>query len=147
MDNAQEYMEQAKYDLNSITDAQYSRMVEVTREPLTILSDITDAVSYFFGDDVEVDEETKAKVLDGEVAKKVLPDFIAKAKEWDFTEENLHEKLEEFRGFYKEQGIKPKETMWAIRAAVTGRTRGADMCATLCILGKDKVIARCKKAL
>ncbi len=137
----------AKYDLNSITDAQYSRMVEVTREPLTILSDITDAVSYFFGDDVEVDEETKAKVLDGEVAKKVLPDFIAKAKEWDFIEENLHEKLEEFRGFYKEQGIKPKETMWAIRAAVTGRTRGADMCATLCILGKDKVIARCQKAL
>ena len=27
-----------KYDLNELTDAQYTRMVEVTREPLTILS-------------------------------------------------------------------------------------------------------------
>ena len=37
--------------------------------------------------------------------------------------------------------------MWAIRAAVTGRLCGADMVATLAILGKDNSLARAKKAV
>ncbi len=136
-----------KYDLSELTEEQYSRMVEVTREPLTILSDITDAVPYFFGENVEIEESVKTDVLAAENSKKVLKEFVERAKDWSFDEETLHHKLEEFRGFFKEQGIKPKETMWAIRAAVTGRTRGADMCAILAILGKDKVIKRVNQCL
>ena len=137
----------AKYDLTELSDAQYSRMVEVTREPLTILSDITDAVPYFFGDGVEIEEQVKTDVLSTENSKKVLNKFVEDASNWEFDEETLHHKLEEFRGYFKEQGIKPKETMWAIRGAVTGRTRGADMCAVLAILGKDKVLKRVKACL
>ena len=37
--------------------------------------------------------------------------------------------------------------MWAIRAAVTGRTRGADMTAILAILGKDKILKRVNAAI
>lgn len=137
----------AKYDLSELNDAQYTRMVEITREPLTILSDITDAVPYFFGETVEVEPEVQTEVLDTEVSQDVLKAFAAQAKDWEFEEENLHEKLEVFRGEFKEKGIKPKQTMWAIRAAVTGRTRGADMTATLAILGKDKVLKRVEKAI
>ena len=136
-----------KYDLTELTDEQYTHMVELTREPLTILSDITDAVSYFFGKDVEIDEETQTTVLDTETSQEVLKTFAEQAKDWDWTDENLHEKLEAFRGFYKEKGIKPKVTMWAIRAAVTGRTRGADMVGTLVILGKEKTLYRVNKAI
>ena len=136
-----------KYDLSTLTDEQYTHMVEITRDPLTILSDITDAVTYFFGDDVEVDPETQTTVLDTEVSQDVLKTFAEQAKDWDWTDENLHEKLEAFRGFYKEKGIKPKVTMWAIRAAVTGRTRGADMVGTLVILGKEKTLHRVNKAI
>ena len=49
--------------------------------------------------------------------------------------------------FYKEKGIKPKVTMWAIRAAVTGRLCGADMTAILAILGKKNSLARAKAAI
>ena len=136
-----------KYDLSTMTDEQYTHMVEITRDPLTILSDITDAVSYFFGEDVEIDPEVQTTVLDTEVSQDVLKTFAEQAKDWEWTEENLHEKLEEFRGFYKEKGIKAKVTMWAIRAAVTGRTRGADMVGTLVILGKDKTLHRVTKAI
>lgn len=136
-----------KYDLSTMTDEQYTHMVEITRDPLTILSDITDAVSYFFGEDVEVDPEVQTTVLDTEVSQDVLKTFAEQAKDWEWTEENLHEKLEEFRGFYKEKGVKAKVTMWAIRAAVTGRTRGADMVGTLVILGKDKTLHRVAKAI
>lgn len=136
-----------KYDLTELTEAQYTRMVEVTREPLTILSDITDAVSYFFKKDVEVDEEVQKTVLDTEVSQEVLKAFVEQGKDWDWTEENLHEKLEIFRGEFKEKGIKPKVTMWAIRGAITGRTRGADMTAILAILGKEKSLYRAQKAI
>ena len=137
----------SQYDLSQLSDEQYTRMVEITRDPLTILSDITDAVSYFFGDNVEVDEEVQTTVLDTETSQDVLKVFAEQAGDWEWTEENLHEKLEEFRTEFKEKGVKAKVTMWAIRAAVTGRTRGADMTAVLAILGKDKVLNRTKNAI
>ena len=37
--------------------------------------------------------------------------------------------------------------MWAIRAAVTGRLCGADMTATLAILGKEKSLKRVEKTI
>ena len=110
---------------------------------------MTNDTKYFFGQDVEVEPEVKEKILDGEVAKKVLPYVIEnELDKWDFDdEEKLHEQLADLRTYFKEQGIKPKETMWAIRAAVTGRTHGADMVATLLLLGKDRVVHRIKKAV
>ena len=59
----------------------------------------------------------------------------------------MHEKLEVFRAEYKEKGIKPKVTMWAIRAAVTGRLCGADMTAILAILGKEQSLKRVKAVM
>ena len=150
-----------QYNLNELTDAQYTKMVEITREPLTLLSDITDAVPYFFGKDVHIDTdfakaktiivhidpETQEKTLDTEVSQNVLKDFVPKAKTWDWTDENLHEKLADFRAEWKEKGVKPKVTMWAIRAAITGRTFGADMVGILDILGKETSLYRAEKAI
>ena len=137
------------YDLSEYSEEQLQKIVEITREPITILSELTNDTKYFFGQDVEVEPEVKEKILDGEVAKKVLPYVIEnELDKWDFDdEEKLHEQLADLRTYFKEQGIKPKETMWAIRAAVTGRTHGADMVATLLLLGKDRVVHRIKKAV
>ena len=108
-----------QYNLDELTDEQYTKMVEITREPLTLLSDITDAVPYFFGKDVEIDPEVQTGTIDTETSQAVLKDFVEKAKDWEWTEENLHEVLADFRAVWKEQGVKPKVTMWAIRAAIT----------------------------
>lgn len=138
------------YDLSEYSEKQLERIVEVTREPITILSELTNDTKYFFGKDVEIEPEVQEKILDGEVAKKVIPYVIEnELDKWDFEdEEKLHEQLADLRTYFKEQhGIKPKETMWAIRAAVTGRTHGADMVATLILLGKDRVVHRIKAAV
>ena len=135
------------YDLSELTDEQFTKMVEITREPLTLLSDITDAVTYFFGDTVTMDEGVQEEVIDTETSQSVLKDFVVQAQDWEWSEEVLHEKLEEFRGQWKEQGVKPKLTMWAIRAAVSGRTRGADMIGMLEVLGKERTINRAKNAI
>ncbi len=135
-----------KYDLTELSKEHFDKMIEITREPLTLLSDITDAVEYFFGEDVNYDEKGR-ETIETEVSQNVLKDFVEKAQGWEWTEENLHEKLEVFRGFWKEQGIKPKVTMWAVRAAVTGRTCGADMVGILEVIGKEKTLNRAKKAI
>ena len=96
---------------------------------------------------VNVEEEVQTTVLDLPESQEVLKAFVEQGENWEWTEHKLHEKLEVFRGEFKEKGIKPKATMWAIRGAVTGRTRGADMTATLDIIGKENCLARAKKSI
>jgi glutamyl/glutaminyl-tRNA synthetase len=43
--------------------------------------------------------------------------------------------------------IKMKTIMWTVRAAVTGRTHGADLSKVLYILGRDVVVHRVETAL
>lgn len=141
------YLEEV-YDLSELSQAQLEHMVEVTREPLTVLSDIVKDVPFFFGTDVEFEGNVKEEVLATETSQKVLKKVLEEVDSWDFNNlEDLHEKLGELRAFFKEQGIKPKETMWAIRAAITGRTHGADISAVINIIGKDKFIHRVKNAI
>jgi uncharacterized protein (DUF4415 family) len=74
-----------KYDLSTLTDAQYTRMIEVTYEPLTLLSDITDAVTYFFGgDNVELDEKAKENI-ETELSQEVLKAFVEQGEGWEWT--------------------------------------------------------------
>ncbi|MEI8128539.1 MAG: hypothetical protein WCG95_02875, partial [bacterium] len=90
----------------------------------------------------------QSEVLDKDVSQIVLKEVQELAKNWNFDDEDaLHHTLEELRTSLKERSIKPKETMWAIRAAVTGRVKGADICAVLSILGKEKVLKRIQNAL
>lgn len=135
------------YDLSELSREKLEKMVEITREPLTTLKDIQKDVPYFFGEDVPLDEVKE--LLTTELSKNVLNKFMELAQKWDFNnEQELHDDLQKLRDDFKANfGYKPKETMWAIRVAVTGRTRGADMVGILTILGKDKVLRRIKNAM
>lgn len=139
----------SKYDLTELTESKLEKIIEATREPITILSDLTNDVAYFFGKDVEYEEGVKEKNIDTEQAQNILKYFDSQLENYDFdNEEKLHEQLAEFRTYFKENfGIKPKETMWTVRAALTGRTHGADMGVILEVLGKDKVKYRIEKAI
>ncbi|MBQ9149934.1 glutamate--tRNA ligase [bacterium] len=134
----------AKYDTSKYSREKLERIIEVTREPITLLSDLENDTQYFF--EAPFYDEVK-EILEGDVAKLVLPKFLEELKTWDFdNHDEIHDKLGDIRTFFKENnGFKPKETMWAIRSALTGRTRGADMVATIQILGKDEVIKRVEK--
>ena len=114
--------------------------------------DIPESVSFKENEVISENKIAKETVtakenIETELSQEVLKAFVEQSEEWNWTEENLHEKLEKFRADFKEKGYKPKFTMWGIRAAVTGRTCGADMVATLVILGKENSLARAKKAI
>ena len=134
------------YDLNKYSRKQLEHIIEVTREPITLLKDLVNDTQYFF-EEPKYDEVEE--ILKGDVAKLVLPKFKNNVETYDFNnEEDIHDKLADLRTYFKEKhGIKPKETMWAIRSALTGRTRGADMVATIQILGKDEVLKRLEKLI
>ena len=135
------------YDLSELSREKLEKMVEITREPLTTLKEIKDDVPYFFGESVPLDEVKE--LLTTELSINVLNRFNELAQKWNFEdEEEIHNDLADLRTEFKEKfGYKPKETMWAIRAAVTGRTRGADMAGILVIIGKDKTLKRTNEAL
>ena len=139
----------SKYDLSELTEEQLEKVIAATREPITVLSDLTNDTSYFFCKYIEYEEGVKEANIDTEQAQNILKYFNSKLDEYDFeNEERLHEQLADFRTYFKEQfGIKPKVTMWTIRAALTGRTHGADMGVILDVLGKDKVKYRIEKAI
>ncbi len=134
------------YDLSKYSRKQLEHIIEVTREPITLLKDLVNDTFYFF-EEPKYDEVEE--ILKGDVAKIVLPKFRKDIETYDFNnEEDIHDKLGELRTYFKENhGFKPKETMWAIRSALTGRTRGADMVATIQILGKNEVIKRLEKLI
>lgn len=137
----------SKYDITKYSREKLEKIVQITREPLTVLSEIEHDASYFFEDNLSYDEVRE--VLDKDLSKEVIQYVIDNADSWNFDdEEDIHNKLADLRTYFKEnKGYKPKETMWAVRAAITGRTRGADMAETIWILGKDKVVQRLKNAL
>ena len=130
-----------KYDTSKYTRKQLEHIIKVTREPITLLKDLVFDTQYFFE---EPDYSEVNELLSTELSKEVLAKFKEDVLSFDFENtEDIHDKLADFRTFFKEnKGYKPKETMWAIRAALTGRTRGADMVATIQILGRDEVLKR-----
>ena len=134
------------YDTSKYSRKQLERIIEVTREPITLLKDLVFDTQYFF---VEPEYDEVKELLEGEIAQKVLPYFKKEVEDYNFNnEEEIHNKLADLRTYFKEQfGYKPKETMWAIRAALTGRTRGADMVAIIVLLGKDEVLKRLNSLL
>ncbi len=133
------------YDLNKYSREQLEKIIEVTREPITLLSDLVYDTRYFFEKPVY---DEVCELLKTNLSKKVLDKFLSDVDGYDFkNEQDVHDKLAEFRAYFKEKfGFKPKETMWALRAALTGRTKGADMVSIILLLEKDEVIERLKSA-
>ena len=131
----------SKYNTSKYSRKQLEHIMEVTREPITLLKDLEFDTQYFFEEPNYVEVKD---LLESNLSQEVLSKFKEDIISYDFeNEQDIHDKLAEFRTFFKEnKGYKPKETMWAIRAALTGRTRGADMVAIIQILGKDEVLKR-----
>ncbi|MCR4880659.1 MAG: glutamate--tRNA ligase [bacterium] len=149
MDNSEltrralKYMQQ--YNLSEYSTEKLEEIVASVKEPITVLSEITDAVEYYFGEDVQPNIEAQ-DILNAPEAKDVLSRSINLVNSFDFSDhDGLVEKLMAFRKSF--ENVKPKNVMWTIRAALTGRLRGAELSAVFTILGKERCLHRIKKAL
>lgn len=136
-----------QYDLHQYGADKLKMMLDIVREPVTTLSELPEAVIYFFGQKVILDAQFVGEVLTGEEQSQVLERFKSEfipGVNWD-DPEAIAASLKEFTEAAKP--IKTKTVMWTIRGAVTGRTRGADLSKTLYILGRDIVANRIDTAI
>jgi glutamyl-tRNA synthetase len=134
------------FDLSIYSESQLEIIVSAVREPLVKLSEITDAASYFFNKSVIIDPEIKKDVIQTPESKNILQNFAVVADELNYDDvEQLHDQLADFRKSMPD--FKPKQIMWAVRAALTGRVKGADMAVIISLLGKERVKLRTNNAI
>lgn len=134
------------FDLSLYPQEKLLMMLEAVREPITVLSELPEALSYFFGQNVILDAQLVGEVLTGDEPATVLQRFRDFVQQADFgAPDTIAPALKGFTDSLKP--IKTKTVMWTVRAAVTGRVHGADLSRTLYLLGRDTVLQRVETAL
>jgi nondiscriminating glutamyl-tRNA synthetase len=123
-------------------------MVSILKEPLHTLSQIQTDASYFFGRDVERDTSIVADVLANASAVSILTYM---QNEWlptaSFTTVEVAQASIKTLTKALAADHKTKTVMWVLRAALTGRVRGADLASTLHLLGAERITHRLETAM
>ncbi len=143
-DRARNYFKD--FDLSIYSEEQLSHIIDSIRKNLVTLNEIPEAVVYFFGDNVKIDEKIQKDVIELPESQQVLNSFKEFAHTIDYGNlDKIHNQLADFRKSMT--GLKPKQIMWAVRAALSGRTQGADIAIIVSLLGKGRVLNRVDKAI
>jgi nondiscriminating glutamyl-tRNA synthetase len=133
------------YDLKQYPQDKIEQIVATVREGLTTLSEITEAVSYFFEKQIQIPAELMETLLCTDASKKVLKAVLDKLPEFPWGDPKGCKAV--IDGIGKELGLKGKDLYWPVRGALCGRTSGPDLGSTLSILGADRVKTRIEGAL
>lgn len=116
------------------------KVLALVKDKLKLLKELPERTRYFVSDDYPVDPEAAAKWKDaGPRLQKLAEKFSA--TEW--TAGNLESSLKSLAG---ELGIKPAELIHPCRLAVSGTTAGPSLYHMLEVLGRERVLARLRRA-
>ncbi len=135
----------AKTDWAVTADKEYFRKVAVLMQSRTKLISHALAWKYFFSDDYEYDMKALTKCFNKpEYIKAVsaLPDFLSEAG--DFTEQFTEAAI---RKAEATASVDQGKLNQPVRVASTGTSVGAGVYETLALLGREKSVARIRKAL
>lgn len=120
------------------------KIVGLLKERCKLLTDFVEMSSYFFSDKFEYDAKGVSKHF-GVDAIKYLG---ALAERFDALSELTETKAEEIlRAYADELQVKPAVLIHPTRLAVTGSTAGPSLFGLLEAVGKDKVVARLRRAI
>jgi nondiscriminating glutamyl-tRNA synthetase len=145
-----ELLERAKPFLSALPLETYSNlqlevMLDAVREPIHKLSELPEAVSYFFAAPV-IDPEIEQSVLQTPDVAPVLNAFMAEVvSQLHDTPEGISQQLKALCNTLKP--LKAKTVMWILRATLTGRVHGADLGTTLWLLGVETIKTRISERL
>jgi len=119
--------------------------LEIVKEKVKHLNDVPDWVGFFFTEDFEYDEQAVRKALGKEGALQrlaALGESYAALANWDVEE--LETAL---KTTAESIGCKTGELIHPARVAVSGRAVGPSLYHMLALLGKERVLARFKRAI
>jgi glutamyl-tRNA synthetase len=140
-----QFLQQAQLidDSNDAATRQFvTRVIELAADRLRVFGDIYQLDEFFKGDkELSYDEKNfQKRVVKPEAALDLLRKLRRELVEIaDFTAEPLHQLVQTF---VTARGIKAGDLFPALRLCVTGKAQGADLFATLELLGRPRVLAR-----
>jgi glutamyl-tRNA synthetase len=120
------------------------RIMALLRDRLNRITEIPAAAGYFYGGELDYDEEEFEKQFGKEFVRETFPELVQRLKalpEW--TEEAIEEAV---RGLAAEREKGARHLIHPLRLAVTGRTVSAGLFETMHLLGRDRSLLRAENA-
>lgn len=145
------------YDMNTISQEKYLRIVEIIREGAHTLKELASLSDIYFVDKFNLpvvtddmnkkDRKSTTKLLESlenEKGKKAIELFISKIEKEneEITEKRAKEILAELQEELQEG---PAIVLMPLRALITGKSKGADLYTVISIIGKTRVLNRMKQ--
>lgn len=128
------------------TDRHYAlRALALEQEKFKRLSEVPALLDFFFKEDFEYRSQAVEKTLSSSGAREALSALSERLEKVHTFEAGVLEAL--FRAFAKERGLKMGEVFHPARVAVSGRTEGPSLFGMLEVLGKERVLARLRRAI
>ncbi|MGE3724774.1 MAG: glutamate--tRNA ligase [Candidatus Sericytochromatia bacterium] len=120
-------------------------VLDLVQEKCRLLTDILDQAAFLLKPELTPDPEQTQKAFELASAKEVLSAFATAFEQLEpWTVDTLHTLFEQQKS---QLPYKMKEIMWPLRAALTGRTAGADLQQSLFLLGQKRSLERLHLAL
>ncbi|HDT13978.1 MAG TPA: glutamate--tRNA ligase, partial [Candidatus Aminicenantes bacterium] len=138
-----QHLEAAGIPSASIPDDYLARILALYRVRIKTLSEFPPLTDCFFRDDVAYDEDGRKHLESPESREylSLLADRLAGLT--DFA----HAAIEAvFRAFAEERGIKIGPIVHPARMAISGKTKGAGLFEMMEVLGRERVVARMRRA-
>jgi glutamyl-tRNA synthetase len=138
----QPFLAEAQINVDAHPTAWWLETVKLVQDKLVYLPDYLSQCDFLLGELVyQADQVSKAFGLPS--ALPVLEALATELKTVAWTTASIHEAFESLK---QNQPFKMKEIMWPIRAALSGRTSGADLHQSIYLLGQDAVLTRLQEA-
>lgn len=141
------YLQEAGYVPEKI-DADYERwlqgVVNVARNYISCMSEITEHVDVFFNDEFKVEDAMAIEALKGEHVPDVLRSLQAKVEKTELHPENVKSLLKEI---CTELNLGGKKVFMPVRAALTGKTKGPEMHDLIPLLGPERIAKRISNSM
>ncbi|MGZ5424758.1 MAG: glutamate--tRNA ligase [Candidatus Aminicenantales bacterium] len=138
------YFDAAGIPTADFSDAYFAKVLDLYKVRAKTLSEFPAMIDCFFRDDFADDEEGRKHLENPESREylRILADRLAGIT--DFS----HATIEVvFREFAEERGIKPGPIIHPARMAVSGKTKGAGLFEMMEVLGRERVVARMRRAI
>lgn len=140
----QPLVQKAGHQTGAQAESWWLDSVALVQEKLSVLGDYLEQVDFLLADTLVYHPEQVDKAFAMESAQPVLEALKAQLSESEWNKEAVQACFDSLKS---EQPFKMKQIMWPIRAALTGRTFGADLQQSIVLLGRERCLQRIDAAL
>jgi glutamyl-tRNA synthetase len=136
-------LETAGLDMAGVPDAYVSKILDLYKVRAKTLSEFPPMIDCFFREDFVYEDEGKKHLEKPESREYLVLLADRLAGTGDFT----HDAIEAvFREFAEQKGLKTGQVIHPARMAVSGKTKGAGLFEMMEVLGRERVVARMRRA-